>query len=382
MIAGTLEIQMLANMARLAEDMGKAKNIVGDAVGKIEKVLGALGVGFGASELLEKINTVAEGMDKLMTASEKTGASVEALSKLQFFAGVSGSNIDSVTGALVKLAKGESEAGNETGKFTQALKVLNLSAKDSAGELKDPSVLYGEIAQKLFGYADGAGKTAIAVALMGKSGAEQLPTMKKIVELGDIEASVTREQAAAAEEYGIEMAKLARQKEILWQTITSALLPSMQTFVGVLIDAGKQSDSLGGKAKQLAGDGSIESWADASAMGIARFIDVLKAALQLLSATIASAKVVANDLEKPAKHLALIAAWATPGSGVTKEQGDQMWKEQLDEYAKDLADANQKYANLYDADKTAFSRAVGKVRRLRSHSSNSTWSIPNSPLLS
>ena len=76
MIAGTLEIQMLANMAQLTSDMEKAKGIVGDAVRSIEKLLGALGLGFGASELLDKINSVAERMDKLMIASEKTGTSV------------------------------------------------------------------------------------------------------------------------------------------------------------------------------------------------------------------------------------------------------------------------------------------------------------------
>ncbi len=87
MIAGTLEIQMLANMAQLTTDMGKAKGIVGDTVKSIEQMLGAIGVGFSATMLLDKLNAVADGMDKLRQSSEKTGASVEALSQLQFFAG-------------------------------------------------------------------------------------------------------------------------------------------------------------------------------------------------------------------------------------------------------------------------------------------------------
>src|ERR1039458_7054945 len=107
MIAGTLEIQMLANMAQLTADMGKAKGIVGDTVKSIESMLGAIGVGFSATMLLDKINSVADGMDKLRLSSEKTGASVEALSQLQFFAGVSGSGLDSLTGALVKLGKAD-----------------------------------------------------------------------------------------------------------------------------------------------------------------------------------------------------------------------------------------------------------------------------------
>ena len=307
-IAGTLEIQMLANMARLTEDMSKAKGIVGDAVGAIEKVLGAIGVGFSADALLEKIHSVTEGMAKLKDASEKTGASVEQLSKLQFFASASGSNIDSVTNALVKLSKGMVSAGNDAAPTTQALKFLGLSAKDVAGNLKDPSELFGEISKKLIAYQDGAGKAAIAQALFGKAGAEMLPTLKKMAELGDVEANVTTKQAEAAEAYEIEIAKLNRQKQTLWQTITSALLPSMGSFVGALLDASKQTDSLNSKAKGLSNDGSIENWADASAMGIARFVDVAKVGVQTVAALIASMKVVANDIEKPAKHAALIAA--------------------------------------------------------------------------
>jgi lambda family phage tail tape measure protein len=358
MIAGTLEVQMLANLARLAEDMHKAKGIVGDAVGAIEKTLGALGLGFSASVLIDKIDSVTESMAKLKLASDKTGNSVEDMSKLGFLAGVSGSSVEGVTTALSLLSKGMSSTGNESAKFSQAMKALDLSVLDDQGNMKKSSVLYEEIAQKLYQYDDGAGKTAIAMALMGRVGAEQLPIMKKLVEEGGAVATVTTEQAEAAERYRITVGRLDQQKQILWNTIVSALLPSMDSFYRALISAAKETDSLGSKAKTLAGDGSIQSWADASAMGIARFVDVVKVGVQATGALIASMKVVADDIEKPAKHAALIAAWMTPGSGVTKQMGDEMWKEQLDEYAKDLADANQKYAALYNDDKTAFSRSV------------------------
>ena len=170
MIAGTLELQMLANLARLQVDMTKAKGIVGDAVGAIEKVLGAIGIGFSAHALLEKINSVTEGLERLKQSSEKTGASVEELSKLKFFAGLSGSSLEGVTGALVKLSKGMAGAGTDTAATSQALKFLGLSAKDAAGNLKDLAVLFGEISQKLIGYQDGAGKAALAQALFGKAG--------------------------------------------------------------------------------------------------------------------------------------------------------------------------------------------------------------------
>src|ERR1039457_2593906 len=319
MIAGTLEIQMLANMAQLTADMGKAKGIVGDAVRDIEQLLGAIGVGFSDSVLLDKINSVVDGMDKLRLSSEKTGASVEALSQLQFFAGVSGSGLDSLTGALVKLGKAEAGSANDAAPATKALQFLGLSAKDAAGNLKAPSDMYTEIAQKLYGYADGAGKTAIAVALMGRAGAEQLPAMKALVEIGPVEASTTTAQAEAAKEYALQVALLTRQKEILWQTVVTALLPSMQSFAAALTAAAKQADSLGGKAKALAADGSITDWADAAAMGAARMIDVLKTIPMILDVIMSSFKAAQADLELLPKHAAIIASYLTPG-GLTKAQ--------------------------------------------------------------
>ncbi len=364
MIAGTLEVQMLANLARLAEDMGKAKNIVGEAVHGIEKILGALGIGFGAHELLEKITSVAEGMDKLKSASEKTGASVENLSRLQFFAGVSGSNIDAVSSALAKLSKAMAATGNDTAPATQALKFLGLTAKDAAGNLKDPSALFEEISQKLIGYQDGAGKAAIATALFGKAGVDMLPMLKKMAELGDVEASVTEAQAAAAEEYLIEVARLNRQKEILWQTVVSALLPSMESFVKVLFEASKQADSLGSTAKGLAADGSIEKWADAGAMGAARMIDVLKIIPLILSAIGASFKAAQADLELLPKHLAIIASFATPG-GLTKAEGDAAYKELLVEQAALAADAKQKLLDIWNAPGNATEKAMAQQIELR-----------------
>ena len=357
MIAGTLEIQMLANMAQLTTDMGKAKSIVGDTVKSIEQLLGAIGVGFSATMLLDKINSVADGMDKLRQSSEKTGASIEALSQLQFFAGVSGGDIDGVTGALTKLSKAEAASANVAAPASQALAFLGLSAKDAAGNLKDPSVLYGEIAQQLYGYADGAGKTAIAVALMGKAGAEQLPAMKALVELGPVEASTSTAQAEAAKEYALQVALLNQQKTILWNTVVSALLPSMQSFIAALTDAAKEADSLGGEAKALAADGSITSWADAAAMGAARMIDVLKTIPLMLDVIMSSFKAADADLELLPKHLAIIASYLTPG-GLTKAEGDAAYKELLDDQQKLTLEANQKMAALYNADKTAFSRSV------------------------
>jgi lambda family phage tail tape measure protein len=297
MIAGQLELIMFSNVARIAADMAKAQNLVGNAVATIEKGLAAIGVGFSAHALIEKINSVVDAMDKLKESSEKTGGSVENLSKLKFFSDLSGSSVEGLTGALVKLSKGESAASNETAAFSQALKFLGLNAKDSEGNLKTADVLYGEIAKKLFEYQDGAGKAAIAVALMGKSGADQLPTMKKMIELGEIEASTTTAQAEQAEAYKVEVARLNHEKEILWNTVSGSLLPTMTDFVTVLLNASRETDSLSSKAKAFASDNSMQTWAQETGLFVAQMIDVLRAMGSTVIAIVASVKTGMADVE-------------------------------------------------------------------------------------
>ena len=92
MVVGQLELIMSVELARLSRELNQSKRMVSDTVATLEKTLGALGVGFSAHLLIEKVDSVIEHMDQLQTKSERTGASVESLSKLDFFAGVSGSS--------------------------------------------------------------------------------------------------------------------------------------------------------------------------------------------------------------------------------------------------------------------------------------------------
>jgi hypothetical protein len=235
-------------------------------------LLGAA-VGMSFDAIKNKVFGVIDGMANLKTISEKTGASVENISKLQFFAKQSGSDIDAVAAAMAKMSKGMAGADADTKGTGLALKYLGLSAKDAAGNLKDPAAMIMEVAQKLGDYKDGAGKAAIAQALFGKAGADMLPTLKLMAEQGDIEAKVTTAQATAARQYQRDLAKLDAQKNMLYKTITVALLPSMTDFTNAMVDATRETNQTNKVVKGLAADNSITQWADNAALGIAALID-------------------------------------------------------------------------------------------------------------
>lgn len=321
MIAGALELQLFANLARIADDMAQAKGIVRDAVGTMEKVLGVIGAGFSATMLIDKVNSVADAMENLGNISDKTGVSVEDLSKLQFFAGTAGKDIGSVDAALGQLAKSMNSVGSAVAPSTIAFQKLGLSTKDETGATKDLNTMYGEIAVALSKYSDGANKNALARALMGKAGADQIPIMAKLVQLGPIEATTTTEQKEAAEAYGTTVAKLNQQKEILWNTVVTALLPSMEGFAEVLVRASKDTNSLDGSIKTLSDDGSIASWADKATLAISGLVDMLNAFAKVMNIIGKGLGGAAATVEATASHVsgavAAVAALNDKSGGKT-----------------------------------------------------------------
>ena len=114
MIAGSLEVEMFANIARISKDMQDTKGIVGNAMGSVEKsvqsaknVLASLGVGLSVGVMVNKFQQIAIETDKLrgnlvtMTgSSEAAGIAFDSLTK---FAAKTPFTLDQSVNAFIKL---------------------------------------------------------------------------------------------------------------------------------------------------------------------------------------------------------------------------------------------------------------------------------------
>lgn len=384
---GSLLVSLEANMARFNADMNKSAQVTEQSMLKMaassEHVTKALkgleaqaanaknaalsmgkGLIFGAAATMgidaikNKILGVIGTMADLKTISEKTGASVENLSILSFLSKQAGSDINGVAGALAKMSKGMAGADNETKGAGLALNYLGVSAKDAAGNLKDPAVMFMEVAKKLGEYKDGAGKAAIAQALFGKAGAEMLPTLKIMAEQGDIAAKVTTAQAIAAQQYTRDLIKLDAQKNMLFKTVAMALLPTMSDFTNAMIDASKNTNVLNKSAKDLAGDSTIGSWADSTAMGMARLVDVIAMIPKGLSAVSSSFKVVAADVNVLGSAATLLSPGALAARLVRGENPYMDLAKAKSDREKTLSDANAQYSDLWNYKGNAMESAM------------------------
>lgn len=255
MVAGQLEVMMFANLARLSSDMRKANTLVGNSMKGIERavsgaktVLASLGVGIGLGALTaafvagtKEIVAMRSALDDL---SDTTGDSVTMLDGLRRQAVVSGVEMDQVGGALTKLARNMNNADDEGQAAAQALKAIGLSV-ENIRTLK-PAEAMLEIAKALDQFEDGAGKVAVAVALMGKEGAKMLPFMKDLVRDGDAVGRVTAEQAAQAEKLEKDWRRLGLTFKDGRESITNLLVPALNTLVLNMQEAIRTAGLLGG----------------------------------------------------------------------------------------------------------------------------------------
>lgn len=384
---GDLVVSLEANMAKFQSDMNKSAQVTEQSMLKMAAssehtqralkgleaqaanaksaalslgkglIIGAAaGMGFDAirSKILGVIGTMAD----LKTISEKTGASVENLSILSFLSKQAGSDINGVASALAKMSKGMAGADNETKGAGLALSYLGVSAKDAAGNLKDPAAMFMDIAKKLGEYKDGAGKAAIAQALFGKSGAEMLPTLKLLSEQGELAAKVTTAQATAARQYERDLAKLNVQKNMLFKTIAMSLLPTMSDFTNAMIDVSKNTNVANKAVKGLAEDNTITTWADAGAMGLARLVDVIVMIPKAFSVVSASAQLAGANI----KVLSATAALANPVEFAKKIAKGENPLADLDaamrEHKKVREDAGAKLDHLWNYDGAAMEKAM------------------------
>lgn len=231
--AGALGIQITADDAELRAVMRRAAEATVSAFSTMEgsakqfkSVLEALGVATTVGGILAFARSAIDSAAALDDLAEKTGASVEQLSKLSQVARISGLGIETVETGLIRLAKALGGADEESKGAGQAFAKLGLDMEKLRG--MDTADALKLVSTELNKYADGQGKTALALDIFGKSGAQLLPLLKDLGDAGNVNARVTAAQAAEAETLQKSLNKLAGDALDLKRALVLELVPGLQ----------------------------------------------------------------------------------------------------------------------------------------------------------
>jgi len=201
--------------------------------------LGALLPLMSAAGLVGLVKGAIDAGDAMNDLSQRTGVSVEALAKFKKAAATSGTDIDNVAKSLGRLSKGMFEAATTgKGKAADALNALGISATNASGKIKSADAVTLEIADRFKAMPDGVTKTALAMALFGKSGADMIPMLNMGgAAIDSLSVKMTAAFAKKADEYRDKLAILSGKVSALGMDLTIALLPALNAVTDAVAAA-------------------------------------------------------------------------------------------------------------------------------------------------
>lgn len=259
MLAGQLEIQMSADLARLSNDMRKAQRMVGDAMTDIKSsvasakaMLEALGIGLSAGYFVSLIKGTIDAEEHLYNLTKSTGLTVKELAGLKLLARESGTDLDG-------LAKGIDKMSVAIGKDPEKFRALGVTAKTN----KEALMQFADIFKLL---PDIQQRNALAQAVFNKSWAELAPVLAKggksigeILDKGAALSGVTDESAAQATKFNDQMAELETTMGKTAISIVNNLLPGMNDTALAMKKLAEEGNPVLALWRGLAGMGKI-SW--------------------------------------------------------------------------------------------------------------------------
>lgn len=263
---GSFAVEIMANTARLTGDMGKAVKIVEQQAARLNAIAaksGAIiGAGFaagvsGAAALTLKSINLADQFDEM---SQKVGVAAAQLSTLSYAAKRGGLDLATFEGGMVKLTKAASDTARGTGEARAGFEALGVSVKNTDGTLKGADQLLTELASEFAELEDGANKTALAVSIFGRSGAQMLPFLAQGAEgiaevqqrARDLGLEIDNTTAALAGEFNDSLDDMRSLVTGFGNDIAKVMLPSLVALSSEAVENGIQMRKAGGAATVFA----------------------------------------------------------------------------------------------------------------------------------
>jgi hypothetical protein len=209
--------------------------------------------GFLAIEAVQSLvgfaKSTIDAVDALQDMSNRTGVAVSALSELDFAAKMSGSSIEAVQSALGKLSVKavDSVTGNKTA--AAAFDALGISVLNADGTMRSSIDLMEDLGDKFRDIKDPVVKSALAIEIFGKSGAQMIPVIEGMrearAEAQALGVVVSDEFAAKAAAFNDNLDRMGAMSSALAKSLLNELLPSLNRVMGAMVQAQKAGEGKG-----------------------------------------------------------------------------------------------------------------------------------------
>jgi len=254
---------------KLAQTLTKGIGVAASAT-----AAGLTAMAGAATAAFAVFDTLAKDVGDFQDLAEMTNANAEELASFSTAAATAGVEVKSIADATIKLTKSLVGVDDESKAAGAALAAIGLNVEEF--KKLDPVAQYDAVAKSLNGYADSADKTAIAQALFGKSGAEQLKVFKVLEEQGGRNIIITAEQIKQADEYADNQAKARSELTQYAQVLATQAIPALTVLTKSLSDAAREMLGIDGAGKKLTSSNAVGEFAKDAAIFLAGLVDVAK----------------------------------------------------------------------------------------------------------
>ena len=249
----TAEIaQALREFQRFRAQATGALDAVSAAGSKLSGIMGAAFLGLSVGAFVGWIKGAIDATDAASDLSQKTGIAIKDLAGLELAYQMGGMEAEALASSQTKLSK--AIVGGNSG-----LERLGITSKNLDGSMKSNRQVLGEVADRFVGMEDGAAKTALAMEIFGKSGADMIPMLNGgsagLKEMDEMAAKLgltlsdhAVEQAGAFNDT-LDLLKLGGQG--VARGIAAQLLPTLSSLAGSFLTTMTQGNRLAKTAEFL-----------------------------------------------------------------------------------------------------------------------------------
>ncbi len=228
----------------------------------------ALAAGTATVAIGALVKVAIDQADTMSKAAQRSGVTTEALSRLAWAGELSDVALESLTGSMYRLANGMAAAASGKDKDLAAIfSGLGIAITDAEGRLRSADLVMVDLAEIFANLENGADKTALAVKLFGRSGAELIPLLNNGRKgLADVAAEADRlgitistDMGRSAEAFNDNLTRVQATARGIALKVAKEVLPSLERLSEKLADPAFVENAQATAGRVVAALGTIAS---------------------------------------------------------------------------------------------------------------------------
>lgn len=345
--------QAIAQLEKLNKSTGNIDTKLSKAGAALKGAFAGAAIGAAIQQTVSALLNTAEAMDEVSKSAAKFGIATEDLIGLKQAAEFSGVSFGALETGFKRLSSAMADVSSgRAGDAPDTLKQLGINVKNADGTLRSSADVFRDLADQFSKMPAGAEKTAAAVRVFGRAGADMIPLLnegaeglaeftKQTEELG---LAFNDTSGAMAEQFNDNLTKLGQASEGAKTQLMVGLLPALVEISNAFADSAGTGDTF-----RLIGE---------------KIGKVMLLLQQDIKSVVAQFKYFAAPVEALLKNIGnLLGAVATGDFSLLMESLEADWTEgfaAMDKAAADAAASVSRYAEIAATDSATLAAEARK----------------------